>query len=493
MSLKRNKPKTPSPNYQTANRPLQKLLSGLAVVFFGASMMMPFKDDSAGLSAVFTILGHPFEVVYWLFPICTLAFVRLIFRLHEIRIPILKAGGLAALMFTAVIYLYFFRNGIAVGAGVALWLSSGYILLAAAVRWRYPKGGITFAFTAIILAVWLTVWVQDIFKDGNSGHIWQASQQTDESMLPDAQTASAPAHLSTAQVPTASKLSDINASSLIAVERDANLYNPWSDSKNQDCETRIKRHFPVLLPPRFSEHGYEWRNYQHGEGVCNNLIYVGTRGLSQTPGYHYKITQDRRSNIYLLFSNNTGKSLFNEHFSITRESNGLQKSDYQNKLNAAFAKMVDAKGSENIDNEYVFTKAPQPEKADTLSSGCNWQPVKGQANTFQWGTGRINWRGQTLLRPQTFCSKNLVGVVHLAPPENGKNDNRLAVKLFRGDDLKPVECGAQALNVQSTDAQAWLNGQLQASSLTVTPGSNGSCFNITVKLNDERRLSSNIH
>lgn len=493
---------TPMPK-PDANRPLQKLLCGLALVFFGASMMLPFQDDKAGLYAVFTVLGQPTQILYWLFPLCTLAFARLIFRLHDIRVPIFKALLLGCIMLVAVVHLYFNRNGINVGIGVPLWLSSGYILTAAAVRWRYPTRGILFGFTALILSVWLSIWVQSIFQNGNGGQVWKSSQQADDSMLPAVQTPAEtappppaePVAASAADTP-AEQLGALNPRSLIAVEREHNLYNPWQDGKAAtSCENAIKRHYPVLLPPRFTEDGYEWRNYHFSDAPCNTLLYVGTPGLSKQPDYHYKITQDRRSNIYLILSNTKGKPLFQEAFPMTRDSNGLLKSGYTQTLNRAFAQMTGSNGGpeQQIDNEYVFARAEAPAKSESLSRGCDWQPVAGRANTFQWGTGRINWRGQSLLRPQTFCSANMVGVVHLSP-QGSKNDARLAVKLFRSKDLKPIECGALAITVQPSDVQGWLNGQLQADNLLVEPATgSGSCLNVTVKLNDSRRLSSAVN
>lgn len=492
----------PPPN--NGHRPLQKLLSGWALVFFGASMMLPFKDETPGLAAVFTILGHPTEVLYWLFPIGTILFLCVIFRLHETSLPIFKALLISILMLLAVVNLYFDRNGMTVGVGVTFWLSSGYILIAAAVRWRYPRGGIKLGFTALILAVTLTIWVQNIYKGGNGGHIWKGSQQADESMLPSPKTVPdsvvpANVHGASAGVdtsePSADNLSSLSRSTLIAVDRDRSIYNPWEEKDIQpNCESSIKRHYPVLLPPRFSEDGFEWRNYQHSDAVCNTLMYVGTPGLSKKPELDYKIAQDHRDNTYLLLVNKKGKELFKETF--TPSDNSLMDSDYVAKLNQGFVRMVDNPNAQLIDNEYVFSKADIPKQSDIMVRGCEWKPVNGRSNTYQWGTGRINWRGQSLIKPVNFCSKTYVGVAHLsrdpqAPLSNNNLENRLYVKLFQGSDLKPVECGAVSLPMTATDVQAWHSGQLQAENIQIEPSSGAVCLNVTVKLNDGRTMSNN--
>ena len=492
----RRRPTAPPPT-ETAqcNRPLQKMLLGSAVGFFGASMVLPFQDDKPGLWAVFTVLGHPFELLYWLFPICTLAFVPVLFRLHETRLPIFKALLVGVLMLLAVINLYFDRNGIAVGIGVAFWLASGYMLFAAAMRWRYPRGGLKTSLSSLVLAIVLSIWMQGVFQGGNGGHIWNATGQTpDDSMLPSAKTAPEAPAPARQNVPAAS-LGALNRQTLIAVNRDRNLYNPWAEKEAEaTCETAIRRDYPVLLPPRFSEDGYEWRNYQHSDAACNTLLYIGTPGLSKKPDLDYRVAQDHRNNTYLLLVNQKGNELYTHTF--TPDSGGVTDIAYIDTLNQGFAKMVDnPTPNQLLDGEYVFSKAAMPGQADILMRGCAWKPVNGRPNTYQWGTGRINWRGQALLRPENFCSKTHVGVAHLSPhPQahlaGNAVDNRLYVKLFRGEDLKPVECGAVSLPLDSNDVDAWQSGQLQAESIHIATAAAGSCINVKVKLSDGRVLSS---
>lgn len=495
---KNNKTISTASQINVANRPLQKLLSGLALIFFGASLMLPFKDDSAGLSAIFTVLGYPTTILYWLFPICTLFFIRMIFRLHEIKLPILKAFILGLAMAIAVWHFYINRHGMMIGVGVALWLTSAFLIFAAAIRWRYPQGGLLISFSALIVSLWLSLLFQGVFKDGNGGHIWKSSSEITE----DSNTSIEHNHVvpvaqdKVVEAPMAAvaSLDALTPSALISVERDVNLYNPWSELKPPiSCEAAIKRNYPVLLPPRFLEDGYEWRNYQHGDDVCNTLIYTGVRSQNQDSNFKYKITQDRRSNVYLVFGNKNGQTLFNETFPMNREQNGLQKSDYAKKLNVGFAKMVDNNGAERIDNEYVFKNDMTLNHADTLGRGCEMKPISGKSNTYQWGeNGRINWRGQSVLNPQTFCSNEFAGVAHLSLNVQSpvrEMDNKLHIKLFRNKDLKPLACGAVSMGMSAGDIQLWVSRQLQAESIRIEPAGEGNCMLIKVKLNDGRTLS----
>ncbi|UOP04289.1 hypothetical protein [Conchiformibius kuhniae] len=500
MSYRRPEPRRPADRAAAPDqyrRPLQRLLPASAAVFFGASMVLPFQDDRPGLWAVFTVLGHPGEILYWLFPLCTLAFVPVVFRLHEVRLPIFKALLVGVLMLCAVVNLYFDRNGINVGVGVAFWLASGYMLFAAAMRWRYPRGGLKTGLTSLVLAVVLSIWMQDVYQGGNGGHIWKGGQKPDDSMLPSVQTAAEPAAAAPASrsAETAASLNALNRHVLVSVNRDRNLYNPWAE-KNAEatCETAVRRDYPVMLPPRFAEDGYEWRNYQHSDAACNTLLYVGTPGLSKKPDLDYRVAQDHRSNVYLLLVNKKGEELFKHTF--TPDTGGVTDTAYTDILNQGFAKMVDnPTPNQLLDGEYVFAKAAMPQQGDTLMRGCAWKPVGSNGNTFQWGTGRINWRGQSLIRPENFCSKTHVGVAHLsrhpqAHLTGNAIDNRLYIKLFRGADLKPLECGAVSLPLDGSDAEAWQAGQLQAESIDIHPAQTDGCIGIKVKLNDGRTLGS---
>lgn len=489
-------------NISTGRRPLQKVLIGFAMMFFGASMILPFKNDNAGIWAIFKLLWS-FNPFNWLFFIASFAYVRLMFRLHEIKLPIFKSLILLVIMLMAVVNLYFHHDDAKVGIGVIFWLASGYMLLAACIRWRYPTRGLKSGFGALVLFIAMSIWVQNVYRHGNASDIWRIqsqSPQQEETGEPhigvssDALPEMAASAASVVSVP-----SELNTNSLIQVERDFDLYNPWTQKGAPiSCETLSKRQYPVLLPPRYLEDGYEWRNYQHGDTMCNTLLYVGTPYAGKPANIDYKIWQDRRSNIYLLMSNRQNQALFEQSFTITRDDNEIAKSDYVKKLNEGFAHLVDDDAAPLVDNEYVFTRAATPNKADNLPMGCQWKPVAGRPNTYQWGTGRINFRGQSILKPTTYCSREHVAVLHLnndvtaqAKGIDNQLENRLHIKLFHARDLKPVDCGAVSLPFSASDVKAWQAGHLKAESVQMTPVSDKGCLNIQVKLNNGQTISNN--
>lgn len=495
----KQRPSTTSKEAQS-RRPLQKLLLGFAMTFFGASMLLPFKDDSAGLAAVFKLL-FSFNPLNWLFLICSWCYLRLIFRLHEAKLPILKAFLILLGMCVAVLNLYFFRNG-TVGVGIVFWLASGFILFAAATRWRYPTGGLKSSFVAFILFTWLSIWGQGVYKSGKATDIWDdavvAADGTKIQPNPNGEPAIG---VSSDAVPenasAAAKPNELSQQSVVQVERDWGIYNPWNQQGAvTNCDTVVKQNYPVLLPPRYLEDGYEWRNYQHGDTTCNTLLTVGTLTKQKQGDFRYKVWQDRRSNIYVMMSNKQDNALFNEHFTITRDTNGLEKSDYAKKFNEQFAHMVDDQGKPEVDGEYVFSKAETPNVADSLASGCALEPVKNRPNTYRWGTGRVNFRGQSILQPQTFCSKKNVGMVHvsndLQAAEQGQQKllPRLFVKLFNAHNLKPIQCGAVSIPVNPSIAQAWQSGQLKAENIQIDPANTSGCLNIRVKLSNGTVLNN---
>lgn len=494
------KKRTDAPPIDQSRRPLQKLLIGFAMTFFGASMLLPFKDDTAGLWSVFSF-AYSFNPFKWLFLIATLFYVRLIFRLHEAKLPIFRALVVFLLMLLAVGHLYFNRGDVKVGIGVIFWLASGYLLLAAAIRWRYPTRGLKTGFVAFIVFTSLSIWVQDVYRKGIASNIWRDEQAADKSVSENGQPENAAASqvaMAASAASAVSKPSELNAASLIKVERDFDLFNPWAQKGAPiSCESLSKQHYPVMLPPRYLEDGYEWRNYQHGDAVCNNLLYIGTRYTGKPADITYKIWQDRRSNIYLMMSNQADQALFNESFTITRHENGLDKSDYMKKLNEGFAHLIDDDSAPEADKEYVFSKAETPTLPDTLPAGCVMQPIRNRVNTYQWGTGRVNFRGQSIVKPQTYCSQSHVGVVHLsvdvqaaAKGKTNTMEQRLHVKLFNASTLKPVQCGAVAIPLSASETLAWQAGQLKAELLQLDPLQTTGCLNVSVKLSNGRTLSS---
>ena len=487
-----------------ARRPLQKLLIGFAMTFFGASMLLPFKDDTAGLWSIFSLMAS-FNPFNWLFLFTSLYYVRVIFRLHEVKLPILHALLIFMMMSVASINLYFQRFSIKVGIGIIFWLASGYLLVAASIRWRYPKGGLKSGFAALLLFTGLSVWVQGLYRDGMANHIWGNSGSLQNSEVPESvnSAASEPAigvgsealPNYAASASTVSKPSDLNQNSLIQVSRDFQIYNPWAQKDAKiSCETFAKLAYPVLLPPRFLEDGYEWRSYQHGDGVCNNLMYVGTPYHGKAADIMYKIWQDRRSNIYVLMSNRADQALYNDSFTITRDTNGLaKKADYIKTLNAGFAHLIDDNSLPMADGEYVFSKAETPTQPDNLVAGCEMKAIKDRFNTYQWGTGRVSFRGQSIIKPQTYCSSNHVSIAHLssdvaqmAKGTANALENRLHIKLFNAKDLKPVSCGSVAIALSASETQAWNSGQLRAESVQISPAQSTGCLNVAVKLNNGR-------
>lgn len=491
---------------QQSRRPLQKLLIGFAMTFFGASMLLPFKDDSAGLWSVFHLL-FSFNPFNWLFFICTLVYTRLIFRLHEVKLPIFRAFMVFLLMLVAVLNVYVHRDGAKYGIGVIFWLASGYLLLAAAIRWRYPTRGLKTGFLAFILFTSLSVWVQGVYRDGTASNIWAESSQKNnndgaESNGENPQNGNDHAAAQpNANASAVSKPSELNSGSLIQLEREFGLYNPWNDkSAPISCESLSKKHYPVHLPPRFLEDGYDWRNYHHGDGVCNNLLYTAMPYSGKAADIKYKIWQDRRSNIYVMMSNQAEQSLFNESFTMTRNENGLKNSNYDKQLNEGFAHLVDDDSLPQYENEYTFTKAEPPAAPDTLSAGCQWQPVKDRVNTFQWGQGRVNFRGQSIVKPLTFCSKQHVGVVHLsmdiqaaAKGKTNTMEQRLHIKLFNAKDLKPLNCGAVVVPLSASETLAWQAGQLSAQSVQLDPLKTTGCLNVSVQLSNGRTVQSGMN
>lgn len=483
---------------------LKLLLIGLTLCSFGAAMVLPFQDGVLGWYAIITFLGHPSTIGFWFFPMATLWFLRVFGTLHRAKLLILKALLALILMIVAVIALRgsdFHSN---IGVGVFFWLVAGYLLFATAIRMRYPDGGLKFASAGIVLSLACVVWAQHANSHRKIHAVWHTADAIVGSTSDDNQNAELGAVLPPAngggmpnkasnQATIAPPLLNIpfTPNSQIALKRDFDLHNPWAQpTASASCETALKRKYPVLLPPRFLEDKYEWRNFEHGSHICNNLMYVATPN-SSTGDYNYTVKQDQRSNIYLILSDKKEQVLFNETFPMSREDNGLTNKEYIKKLNSVFVRLVDDSSIPLMDGEYTFTKAPAPNTPDILSKGCEMKPLNNRPNVYQWGTGRVDFRGQSVEKINTFCSKTHVAMTHLSHDDTQEGDvfeNALHIKLFRSKDLRPVECGASSIALTKQQAVQIYTGELKIEQLNFTPENGVGCLKAGVKLSDGTSL-----
>lgn len=486
------------PNLNPSRDWLKFLLIALTVASFGAAMVLPFQDGVLGWYAIITWLGHPSSLGFWLFPLATLAFLRVLATLHRTRLPILKALFVFILMIVALFVLRgsdFHSN---IGVGVFFWLVAGYLLFTTTIRMRYMDGGLKFASAGVILFLACIVWAQHTNANRRIHAVWHTSGAIVNADNDDGTSSIYGAVLPPVNGGGVSRVSQhatiakplisvpFSSSSRINLQREFNIYNPWSQPNAiVSCETALKRHYPVLLPPRFLEDKYEWLNFEHGDHICNNLLYVGTPNSSQGD-FNYKITQDQRSNIYLVLGDRKDHALFSETFPMSREDNGLKNNDYVKKLNSVFVKLVDDNAIPMMDNEYTFTKAPAPTSPDILSKGCELKPLN-RPNLYQWLSGRVDFRGQSIEKVSSFCSKNYAAIAHLSHDDTQENkvfENILHVKLFRSQDLRPVECGAVGIPLTKQQASHIYSNQLHIEQLSFTPDTATGCLNISVKLDN---------
>lgn len=492
-------------NRNDANAPssrdwLKFLLIALTIASFGAAMVLPFQDGVLGWYAIGTWLGHPSSFGFWLFPLATLAFLRVLWTLHRTRLPILKAAVIFILMIAALFALRgsdFHSN---IGLGVFFWLLSGYLLFATTIRLRYGEGGLKFACTGVILFLACVIWAQQANTNRRIHAVWHTTgaivnADTDDdnstsiygAVLPPANGGGATPRASN-QATIAKPLIDVpfSPSSRINLQREWNIYNPWAQpNASVSCETALKRTYPVLLPPRFLEDKYEWLNFEHGDHICNNLLYVGTPNSSQGD-FNYTIKQDQRSNIYLILSDRKDNALFNEAFPMSQEDNGLKNNDYVKKLNSVFVKLIDDNAMPLLDNEFTFTKVSTPTEPDILSKGCDLKPLN-RPNLYQWLSGRVDFRGQSVQKINSFCSKNFAAITHLSyddTQEGNVFESKLHIKLFRNKDLRPVECGAVGIPMTKQQASNLYSNQLNIEQLSFTPDTATGCLKFSVKLDN---------
>ncbi|WP_066803972.1 hypothetical protein [Moraxella oblonga] len=246
---------------------------------------------------------------------------------------------------------------------------------------------------------------------------------------------------------------------LLEVRLAKGLHNPWGYGNQGGRLHAVYTHdhtFPVVLPPRYLENGYEWRAYESFNLGSNSLFWVGVPS-NKHADYVYEVADDGKYyiKINIFPRDNPNAPLYEQRLALEEVSEHIivNPNNYGDELNGVFANMADEKATEWGGGRYHF-KSPslsslhphiRPDDL-VLGEGCQWQKTDRQ-DIYQWGKARINWQGRELKHAKTFCSDKLVAVAYLLErDEVGRDgqskrviDARLLVNVFDKETLTPFD------------------------------------------------------
>lgn len=247
---------------------------------------------------------------------------------------------------------------------------------------------------------------------------------------------------------------------LIELRLARGLYNPWGYGNDGGRLHAVYTHghaFPVVLPPRYLENGYEWRAYATFNLGSNSLFWVGVPSNKQA-NYVYDVADDGKYhlNINIFPKNDPKGSIYQQRLVVAPINNhavSVAPHEYQDELNAVFANMADEKATEWGGGRYHFHSPSlsslhpriQPSEL-SLNAGCEWTKSSRQ-DIYQWGKAQINWHGRELKHAKTFCSDKLVAVAYLLERDQEGHggvskrviDDRLLVNVFDKETLTPFD------------------------------------------------------
>lgn len=308
-------------------------------------------------------------------------------------------------------------------------------------------------------------------------------------------------------IPTLTEnVTKFDKNALIEVQREPNIHNPWDVADiYYQWHSANNRFFPIILPPRYLEKGYEWRNYSYGS-PDNNMFYIGTPS-DKKPNFLYQINNDGDTAIDLKITDlTTHKNRYQQILAVFPADNsenakgeriaGLQPEGYRDLLNQAFEPLADKINTQWFDEEYVFNKSNLPSTPDTLVKGCVWQPLD-RKNLYQWGKARIDFRTRWLLQPVTYCSDKYVAVAYLSHSlqvsEHGQkvefsNDGAIYVLIFDRQTLQPFNGGETSVFIPWEQLEDYQAGKLRLDKILVNQSKDPN-NPIELVFNDGKKLS----
>lgn len=251
-------------------------------------------------------------------------------------------------------------------------------------------------------------------------------------------------------------------STLLEVKLAKNLHNSWgygNQGGRLHAVYTFDHTFPVVLPPRYLENGYEWRAYKSFNLGSNSLFWVGVPSDKQAD-YVYEVTDDGKYHIKInIFPKSDPQRMMYQQRLVVKPLNAyalnVAPSNYGDELQGVFANMADEKATEWGGGRYHFHSPslsslhPHIHPNDlTLRQGCEWTKSDRQ-DVYQWGKARINWNGRELKHAKTFCSDKLVAVAYLLERDEVERggivkkviDYRLLVNVFDKETLTPFDGG----------------------------------------------------
>lgn len=251
-------------------------------------------------------------------------------------------------------------------------------------------------------------------------------------------------------------------STLLEVRLAKGLHNPWGYGNQGGRLHAVYTHdhtFPVVLPPRYLENGYEWRAYESFNLGSHSLFWVGVPS-DKHADYVYEVADDGKYHIKInIFPKSDPQRMMYQQRLVIEPINtsavSVAPNDYGDELNGVFANMADEKATEWGGGRYHFHSPslsslhPHIRPDDlVLGEDCQWKKTDRQ-DIYQWGKARINWQGRELKHAKTFCSDKLVAVAYLLERDEVGDDKqlrkvideRLLVNVFDKETLTPFDGG----------------------------------------------------
>lgn len=252
---------------------------------------------------------------------------------------------------------------------------------------------------------------------------------------------------------------------------------PTFSHKQASCELEPNQQHTLLYPIQYLEKGYYWRKYFNSGAVA---IGIPTQQKA-TILYHATNLDSNHTQIKIIRKVDQ-HVLYEQRLVTQAEYTGChyEPRGYASELNTAFELGLNPFEIKNNG----FIPHGKFKTNEVLVAGCSWK--KETHNRFQFENKKINFLDQQVLQPQLLCSDHYIAVASVEKRGVTQLETGLNLKMFQREDLQPIKCGTLRYLLSESQIQAFYEGGLMMTQVTVLEErpTHAECPKVELRLSD---------
>lgn len=252
---------------------------------------------------------------------------------------------------------------------------------------------------------------------------------------------------------------------------------PTFSHKQASCELEPNQQHTLLYPIQYLEKGYYWRKYFNSGAVA-----IGIPTQQKATILYHATNLDSNYTQIKIIRKVDQHVLYEQRLVTQAEYTGChyEPRGYASELNTAFELGLNPFEIKNNG----FIPHGKFKTNEVLVAGCSWK--KETHNRFQFENKKINFLDQQVLQPQLLCSDHYIAVASVEKRGVTQLETGLNLKMFQREDLQPIECGTLRYLLSESQIQAFYEGGLMMTQVTVLEErpTHAECPKVELRLSD---------